>query len=105
MFKKKQLEKERSEIIVTLVPRVVPCPVVCPENEVINAVRCQTPLFQGQLDVYPRPWEGEYPAKKNLWRGWKRGGRCICGHSECAECNPPMEFAAPEPTPLPNGGF
>lgn len=57
LFQRRELEKRRSEIIITLIPRVLP---YMPEYEAIDqleTVRAATPLFHGPLCRVPRPWE------------------------------------------------
>jgi len=65
LFQRHERLKKRSEIIITLLPRVVPYP---PEYEMIEqteTTRAATPLFQGPLVPYPRPWE---PSLPSAWR-------------------------------------
>jgi type II secretory pathway component GspD/PulD (secretin) len=65
LFQRHERNKSRSEIIITLLPRVLPYP---PEYEAIHQCetdRAATPLFQGPLIPYPRPWE---PALPSAWR-------------------------------------
>lgn len=61
LFQRRDKEKVRTEIIVTLTPRVLPYP---PEYEVQNEMdtnRAATPLTHGPLCRYPRPWEPILP--------------------------------------------
>jgi len=65
LFQRHERTKSRSEIIITLLPRVLPYP---PEYQIIEqseTTRAATPLFQGPLIPYPRPWE---PSLPSAWR-------------------------------------
>lgn len=59
LFRRKQVVRERSEIIIALVPRVVQC--ACPPVEDVELDRATTRLLQGPLKPMPRPWEPELP--------------------------------------------
>ena len=61
LFKRREVVKRRTEIIITLIPRVVP---YLPEYEVQHEVevgRAAAPLLHGPLCRYPRPWEPSLP--------------------------------------------
>lgn len=61
LFQKREVAKVRTEIVIALMPRILPCG--APQTEVLQTElsRCQTPLFQGPLDRVPRPWEPMLP--------------------------------------------
>jgi type II secretory pathway component GspD/PulD (secretin) len=61
LFQKRQRVKERTELVVTLVPHVVECGGLLDERNIVDAERSQAPLFQGPLNQYPRPWEAVMP--------------------------------------------
>lgn len=66
LFQRRELVKSRSEIIVTLMPRVLP---YLPEYELqdqVDTARAATPLTYGPLCRYPRPWEPRLPDTE--WR-------------------------------------
>ncbi len=61
LFKRREVVKRRTEIIITLIPRVVP---YLPEYEMqheVETARAATPLLHGPLCRYPRPWEPSLP--------------------------------------------
>jgi type II secretory pathway component GspD/PulD (secretin) len=55
LFQRRELLKSRSEIIVTLVPRVVDSGGTVHERDVLDAERSQLPIFHGSLQPVPRP--------------------------------------------------
>jgi hypothetical protein len=81
LFRHTVVEKERREIIITLVPRIVE-PRGCQEvRELVNVEQSVTPLFEGPLLPHPRPWEPEFPDSKRFL-GRHCGGR-LCGRKRC----------------------
>ena len=65
-FQKRNLLRERSEIIIALVPRVLPYPEEYAAKDALDYMRATTPLMQNDLRPMPRPWEGQLPdAMKN----------------------------------------
>ena len=61
LFQRRELEKRRNEIIITLIPRVLP---YLPEYELqdqLETTRAATPLLHGPLCRFPRPWEPSLP--------------------------------------------
>jgi len=91
LFQWQHLEKTRSEIIVTLLPRVLP---YRPEYEVQHEVetsRAATPLLEGPLNRYPRPWEPSLPDSVRN----PRVIRLPCTHGpacRCRACSAPDGF-------------
>lgn len=65
LFQRHERVKSRSEIIITLLPRVFPYPPEYEMTEQTETTRAATPLFQGPLCPYPRPWE---PSLPSAWR-------------------------------------
>ncbi len=61
LFQRHEIKKERQEIIITLVPRIVPAPLACDDRHSIEVLHTQTPLFEGPLDRAERPWEPKLP--------------------------------------------
>jgi type II secretory pathway component GspD/PulD (secretin) len=61
LFQKREVVKERSEVVITLVPRI--CMMGSPpsERDCIDAERSLTPLLHGALERFPRPWEPSLP--------------------------------------------
>jgi len=57
LFQARKKESERAEVIIALLPRVLPyapCPAA---REQLEMLRTTTPLFHGPLRRCPRPWE------------------------------------------------
>jgi type II secretory pathway component GspD/PulD (secretin) len=96
LFRKWEVQKKRTEVLITLVPRVCShSPTYCDEREAVEAERCQTPLFHGPLERFPRPWEPVLPGtakdpermfRKHHGHGCRScreaEGDCICIESE-----------------------
>ena len=61
LFQQRQIVKKRHEIIITLVPRVVPYLPDYEEQDRVETIRAATPLLHGPLYRYPRPWEPRLP--------------------------------------------
>lgn len=57
MFQRRSMNKSRSEIIIVLIPRVVPYGVEQTQKEQVELARAETPLFHGALKRTNRPWE------------------------------------------------
>ncbi len=90
LFRQTVIDRERREIIVTLVPRIVE-PAGCQDiRDTINVEQSVTPLFEGPLVPHPRPWEPAFPDSVRLL-GRHCGGR-LCGqkncHCRCRDCQP-----------------
>ena len=90
LFQRRSVKKVRSEIIITLKPRVLP---YMPDYECVDRVetqRASTPLLYGPLCKYPRPWEpalrdavhdphpGALPPRHVEYCG-RPDGQCLCG--------------------------
>ena len=61
LFQKRQLIKSRAEIIVTLIPHVLPyMPIEIAHND-HRMMRSQQPLFSQPLNRFPRPYEAQLP--------------------------------------------
>ncbi|MGQ9574682.1 MAG: type II secretion system protein GspD [Thermoguttaceae bacterium] len=61
IFQRRELRKQRQEIIIALVPRVIPAPLACDDRHATEVLRTQTPLLEGPLDRVHRPWEAVLP--------------------------------------------
>ncbi len=61
LFQRRAVEKSRSEIIITLLPRVLPYPPEYEAQEQQETMRAETPLVEGPLCRYPRTWEPILP--------------------------------------------
>lgn len=61
LFQRSEIVKRRSEVIVALLPRVMPFDSVTNDNLQLETERTTTPLLYGPLNEYPRPWEPQLP--------------------------------------------
>lgn len=101
LFQKKQTVKERSEIVVTLVPRIVHAGGPVTERDMIQHEQATQPLFHGPLYRTDRPWEPRLPdAVDNPYRNvypcpLHRGRHCDC------VAEPPLEGPKPQPAQQP----
>jgi len=57
LFQRREIVKNRSEIIIVLLPRVLPYGPEYQAHEEVELARAQTPLLHEALERYPRPWE------------------------------------------------
>ncbi|HUG71562.1 MAG TPA: hypothetical protein VMM76_27710 [Pirellulaceae bacterium] len=60
-FKRAEVVKHRSEIIVALLPRVMPFDPITEHHLLMETERATTPLLYGPLLENPRPWEPQLP--------------------------------------------
>ncbi len=61
LFQKRQLIKSRAEIIVTLIPHVMPYTPIGITNNDHQMMRTQQPLLSPPLNRFPRPYEAQLP--------------------------------------------
>lgn len=61
LFQRRQRDKARSEIIVALTPRIVPCCGPMTPADEMELMRARTPILYGPLHSVPRPWEPRMP--------------------------------------------
>jgi hypothetical protein len=61
LFQRHEIKKERQEIVIALVPRIVPSPLACDDRHSMEVLQAQTPLFEGPLDRVERPWDAKLP--------------------------------------------
>ena len=66
LFRKSEVEKERHEIIVALVPRIQPYCQVYHNFEEGEMVKASVPLFHGPLCRTDRPWDPVLPDGKRV---------------------------------------
>jgi type IV pilus assembly protein PilQ len=57
LFQSRQRTKDRSEIIIALVPHVLPYDPCLQQRNAEEMMRVQTPILCGPLESFPRPWE------------------------------------------------
>ena len=61
LFQHRELQRKRTEIIIALVPHIVPYPPMIQRRECDQFNRATTPLTYGPLLETPRPWEPSLP--------------------------------------------
>lgn len=61
LFQRSETKKRRSEIVIALIPHVVPITAECQAIEHEELERVATPLYFGPLQRMPRPWEPRLP--------------------------------------------
>ncbi len=61
LFRHKKVKKERKEIIIVLLPRIVPDDLANCDPHALEVQRARTPLLEGALERTCRPWEASLP--------------------------------------------
>jgi type II secretory pathway component GspD/PulD (secretin) len=61
IFQRRKITRERREIIICLLPRIVPDTLGCNDRHAVEVSRAQSPLLNADLKPYPRPGEGRLP--------------------------------------------
>ncbi len=61
LFQRKTVARERTEIIITLLPRIVPAEIPCDSPHEREVRRGMAPMFRGPLIPAERPWEPALP--------------------------------------------
>jgi type II secretory pathway component GspD/PulD (secretin) len=61
LFQYRETNRVRNEVIISLIPHIVPRQVDCRSRAGQEFCRSATPLLQGPLQKYPRPWEPSLP--------------------------------------------
>lgn len=62
LFQRRVVDRERNEVVVALLPRIVPFGGSCPTpREALELKRVDAPLVTPTLDSAPRPWEPKLP--------------------------------------------
>ena len=110
LFGKKEVSKKRSEIIIALIPRVLPFGDDAQARHDEQWHKATAPLMHGALHREYRPWEPRfYDAKENprplprlrQWRcgHWNAGGESCnqCGHDHKSEYTPTPAPLPPQP--------
>jgi len=111
LFQNRRMERHRTEIIITLVPHIVPYRPERQQLECEQFQRANTPLLYGPLRENPRPWEPRVPdAAKN---GGRRGKfhrldpvhdwRCWSPRGSQEMCVPGLELPQAQPLDASSG--
>ena len=64
LFQRKTVSRERVEIIITLLPRIVPPEIPCDSPHDVEVQHAMSPVVQGPLERAHRPWE---PVLRDAW--------------------------------------
>lgn len=97
LFGRKHITKERSEIVISLVARVMPYDETYEMIDSDQRIRSETPLFHGPLQQYPRPGEASL---RNTVIGAPHG--CLGGHGWTITAPWTETYSPPPPdAPLP----
>ncbi len=97
LFQKRQLVKSRAEIIVTLVPHVMPYTAIGVAHNDHRMMRTQEPLLSPPLNRFPRPYEAQLPDTFT-----NPNPICIRRHRHVVDCEPasdPSVTTTPQPMP------
>jgi hypothetical protein len=66
LFQRRQVDRRRSEVIIALIPRIVPYDCQTSERDREELARTDAPIYKGPLAKNPRPWEPRlYDATEN----------------------------------------
>jgi type II secretory pathway component GspD/PulD (secretin) len=102
LFQHHRTTRERKEVIITLLPRIVPdCIAECDRHSV-EVERARTPLLQGALEPVQRPWEPVPPdALENPFRLKDKLKRHCgrCNHNPCTCAGDGTPYYAGEQPP------
>jgi type IV pilus assembly protein PilQ len=107
LFQRRLYSKTRSEIIIALIPRVVPYAADYQAVEDTHYARASTPLLYGPLCPVPRPWEPSLYDAVNNPRTLARLPAPCCDGRGCRRCStycstvPSYHDAIPAPPGLP----
>ncbi len=61
LFQRRQLIKSRAEIIVTLIPHIMPYSPIVSNRDAHRVMRTEQPLLSAPLNRFPRPYEAQLP--------------------------------------------
>ena len=93
LFQKRNVDRKRSEIIIALIPHVVPYGPEISQRETQQFHQATTPLVQGALEKYPRPWEATLPSAHHR-PAWLLGRRrSLFGSADVTYDDPDPETA------------
>ena len=115
LFQMRRVDRKRTELIVTLIPHIVPYHPECYRRESEQFCRATTPIVHGPLLPYPRPFEPSLPDASHppaclyRWRGCGPAGTAAdwgkMPHAACDDRSqplPPVYYeAAPDPLDVP----
>ena len=119
LFQSRRIDRRRTELIVTLIPHIVPYQPECHDRESEQFFRATTPIVYGPLLPYPRPFEPSLPDasqppaclyNRQAWgtaaetaADWSEGPPA--GYYDQSQPLPPEYYeAAPDPLDVPEAG-
>ncbi len=73
LFRHRETVRSRNEVIISLIPHIVPYQAECQGREAMEFDRSATPLLQGCLERVPRPFEASFPDPEQLPAFFSRG--------------------------------
>jgi len=86
LFRRREVTKKREEIIITLIPRVVPGTLACDDRHAQEVQRAETPVLDRNLERVPRPWEGQLPDALENPARFRDIPAIKARHQRCAGC-------------------
>jgi hypothetical protein len=90
LFQRKTLNRERTEIIITLLPRIVPAEIPCDSPHEVEVQHAMAPVFRGPLIPADRPWEPALlDAMTNPLTRKDLPNLCPYCHSQQCQCESP----------------
>ena len=102
LFQKRKVDRKRSEIIIALIPHVVPYLPECYEREYQQLHQATTPLLDGPLEPYPRPFEASLPDAGRAPSILYRGRQCGAAEDSRTQVTPSgQDVYYPEVSPIP----
>jgi type II secretory pathway component GspD/PulD (secretin) len=115
LFQRREATKLRREIVIALIPRVIPYDPCYQEQANAAYMSATSPLFCGPLERYPRPWEPCLPDAHHNPYVWRlpplHGGclfpqhdsKCGCAGDDKSAAPPPGDWESPDlgPAPMP----
>jgi hypothetical protein len=91
LFRKSDIIKERKEVVIAIVPRILPYAKDYEDFEQGELIRAQTPLFQGPLCYTDRPFDAHLPDGKRVARPYipPRANLPAVNNTPCNNCKAP----------------
>jgi hypothetical protein len=101
LFQRREVNKRRSEIIIALLPRVLPYDPDYQAYTEFETERTRTPLLQPTLHEHPRPWEPRLPdaCEQPVYDPFHPFAHRLPGHHCTTDCAPGQTYSPfPYPT-------
>jgi len=107
LFRKSDIIKERKEVVIAIVPRILPYAKDYEDFEQGELIRAQTPLFQGPLCYTDRPFDAHLPDGKRVARPYipPRANLPAVNNTPCNNCRAPWPQYYVPPKPYPRQNF